>query len=128
MKKGEEAEKPKEGPKESVFGLDENIAGALAYLGTFITGILLLLMEKENRFVRFHAMQSVVIFLPLIIIINILEYVLYYTCFAWLIVWLLVLLFILVWFLGMWKAYNGEYFKFPIVGDIAENLLEKVKI
>ncbi len=42
-------------------GLDQNLAGALAYLLGPITGILFLVLEKENRFVRFHAMQSTIL-------------------------------------------------------------------
>ena len=43
-------------------GLDANVAAALSYLVGFVTGIIFLLVEKENRFVRFHAMQSTLLF------------------------------------------------------------------
>lgn len=49
----------------SVFGLDENIAGALSYLLGPISGILILVLEKNNKFVRFHALQSTIWFLVL---------------------------------------------------------------
>lgn len=38
---------------------NQNLLGALAYLGGFVTGIIILLVEKKNKFVRFHAMQSI---------------------------------------------------------------------
>jgi uncharacterized membrane protein len=47
---------------ESQTGLDENVAGALAYLFGFVTGILLLVVDGENEFVRFHAAQSIAVF------------------------------------------------------------------
>ena len=47
-------------------GLDANVAAALSYLVGFITGVLFLVIEKDNRFVRFHAMQSTVVFLAIV--------------------------------------------------------------
>ena len=46
-------------------GLDENVAGFLCYLFGFVTGIVFLVVEKESRFVKFHAMQSTITFLGL---------------------------------------------------------------
>ena len=46
-------------------GLDENIEAALCYVFFWITGIVFLIVEDQNKFVRFHAMQSIVVFLPL---------------------------------------------------------------
>jgi len=45
--------------------LDENMVGLLCYIGGWITGIIFLVLEKENKFVRFHALQSLLTFLPL---------------------------------------------------------------
>lgn len=47
---------------ETSIGLEENIAGVLTYLLGFITGIIFLLIEKENKSVRFNAAQSIVVF------------------------------------------------------------------
>src|SRR5690625_1325708 len=49
-------------------GLEQNIAGMLCYVVGFVTGIIFLLIEKENRFVRFHAFQSTIISSALLII------------------------------------------------------------
>ncbi len=46
----------------STINLDPNVAGLLCYLVGWITGLIFYLMEKENKFVRFHAMQSIVVF------------------------------------------------------------------
>ena len=43
----------------ATFGLDENIASAACYVLGWLTGIIFFLMEKDNKTVRFHAMQSV---------------------------------------------------------------------
>ena len=43
-------------------GMEANVAGLLSYLLGFITGIVFYVLEKENKFVRFHAMQSIVVF------------------------------------------------------------------
>jgi uncharacterized membrane protein len=52
--------RPKMGEK-TALGIEENIAGALCYVLGWLTGIVFLLLEKENRFVRFHAIQSLVV-------------------------------------------------------------------
>ncbi len=119
----------KEGSK-SEMGLDENIAGLLCYLLTWITGIVFLLVEEKNDFVRFHAMQSIVVFLPLTILSWILTafrapYYGYGMGFSILgaIGSLVTILIIILWLVLMIKAYQGERYKLPIAGDIAENQL-----
>jgi len=54
--------------KRSSTGLDENVAGFLCYLFGFVTGIVFLVVEKESRFVKFHAKQSTITFLGLFVI------------------------------------------------------------
>ena len=117
-------ENVEEGKKTSL-GLDENVEGALAYLLGFITGIAFLLLEKESDFVRFHAMQSTIVFLGLFIIDVILRLIPFL---GWLLGILISLIGLIVWIVGMIKAYQGELYKFPIVGDIAEGQLEKMNI
>ncbi len=46
----------------STTSLEPNVAGLLCYLAAWITGLIFILIEKENKFVRFHAMQSIVTF------------------------------------------------------------------
>ena len=52
----------------SVWGLDENIAAALSYLFGPVSGLFVLVMERRNKFVRFHALQSTLWFLILCVI------------------------------------------------------------
>ena len=49
-------------------GIDPAMSGLLCYLGGFVTGIIFYVVEKENKFVRFHAVQSIVVFGGLFVI------------------------------------------------------------
>ncbi|MEO6923659.1 MAG: hypothetical protein ABI064_04570 [Acidobacteriaceae bacterium] len=111
-------------------GLTTNVAGALAYFAGFITGILFLVLDpyKQDRFVRFHAFQS--------IFFNVAWAALWI---AWIIVGLLLgavtkgLFFLIqipvdlllmlgglcLWLFLMYSAYKGKTFKLPIIGEIA---------
>ena len=101
--------------------LEENVAGALCYVLGWITGIIFYIMEKENKTVRFHAVQSIIVFLPLMIVVGILQVILLFIPFiGWAISGLMGLLVFILWLVLMFKAYQGEKFKLPIVGDIAE--------
>lgn len=103
--------------QKSSTGLDGNIAGLLSYLGTFVTGIIFFLLEKESRFVKFHAMQSIVISVPVFVISLILNYIPFI---GWILGPLFNLAALALWIVLMIKAYQGETFKLPIAGDIAE--------
>lgn len=113
-------------------GIEENIEGALCYAFFWVTGIVFLLIEPKNKFVRFHAMQSIVVFLPLWLLSFIFGGFFGFGYFwgpglyflAWF-GWLLWILTIILWIVLMLKAYMKEKFKLPIAGDIAENLLKK---
>ena len=54
--------------QKSSTGLDENIAGLLSYAGLFVTGLVFFFMEKNSRFVKFHALQSTILFISLAIV------------------------------------------------------------
>jgi len=98
-------------------GLEENIAGLLCYALGWVTGIVFLVLEKENKFVRFHAMQSIATFLPLPVIawvIGLIPFI------GWVISPLIGILSLILWLILMFKAYQGEMYKLPIVGDFAE--------
>jgi len=97
--------------------MDANIAAALSYLVGFVTGIIFLVVEKENRFVRFHAMQSTIFFLALLAIQVLLQLV---PLVGFLLFLLVLLPFSAVaWLVLMFKAYQGEEFRIPYVGDMA---------
>jgi uncharacterized membrane protein len=98
-------------------GLDENIAAFFCYLLGFITGIVFLVVEKKSSFVKFHAKQSTITFLSLLVICLIL---------GWIPIlgFLLVILSLVIWLLLMIKALQGERYMLPFVGKMAE---EKIK-
>lgn len=98
-------------------GLDENIAGLLCYLAGVFTGIIFLVIEKENRFVRFHALQSIFVFVVLLVVNIVLGMI---PLIGWLIGVLLSLISVALWIILMLKAYQRKWFKLPFVGDMAE--------
>jgi uncharacterized membrane protein len=120
---------PVAGKNKTSMGLDENVAGALCYVLGFITGIVFLVMEKDNKFVKFHAVQSIATFLPVMVIGWIITSILWSTPMMWwlagIISMLISLVELILWLVLMMKAYQGEKFKLPIVGDIAEKQSEK---
>jgi uncharacterized membrane protein len=126
----------------SAIGLDGNLAAALGYpIG--IIAIISLIIEKENRFVRFHAVQSVLLialWIVVVIVLSIISVVLgfilgaaasaaggggglislVFTLITFLIWLALPLLFLAVLIFAAIKAYGGNYFKMPIIGNMAE--------
>jgi uncharacterized membrane protein len=95
--------------------MSENIEGLLCYALTWISGIVFLLIEKENKFVRFHALQSIFTFLPL----TVLSYILHWIPFiGWLLGSFIGILGFILWIVLMIKAYNGEEYRLPIIGDL----------
>ena len=93
---------------ESTTELPQNIAGFLCYLGVWITGIVFLVIEQKNRFVRFHALQSIVIFGALTVASAILSWIPIVGGFFG--VFIGILAFIL-WLVLMIRAYQDELFK-----------------
>ncbi len=98
-------------------GLQQNIAGLLCYILGWVTGIIFLLIEKENKFVRFHAIQSIVVSVAFMVIGIILGFI---PIIGWIIGWLLGIVGFILWIFLMYKAYQGQMYKLPIAGDIAE--------
>lgn len=98
-------------------GMDANVVAALSYLVGFISGIAVLLLEKDNRFVRFHAMQSTVLFLGIVAIDILLQIVPILG--ALVVVFLVIPASAALWLVLMYKAYQGEEFRLPVVGPFA---------
>jgi len=99
-------------------GLQENVAGLLCYVLGWITGIIFLIIEKQTKFVRFHAVQSIVVFgayTILSIIFNWIPFV------GWVLNTILGIAAFILWVVLMYKAYKGLKYKLPVAGDIAEN-------
>jgi len=101
----------------TALGLDENLEGTLCYVLGFLTGIVFLILEKKSSFVRFHAMQSTVTFIGIFVLSAVLGFI---PIIGWILLPVLYLLSLVLWLLLMYKAYVGERFKLPVVGDFAE--------
>jgi len=98
-------------------GLPANVAGLLCYLLGWVSGLVFALIEKDSRFVRFHAMQSIYVFGVLTIAFIILGWIPFIG--IWLSRLISVLGFIL-WILLMVKAYQGTTYNLPWSGNLAE--------
>ncbi|OGD86698.1 hypothetical protein A2Z23_03100 [Candidatus Curtissbacteria bacterium RBG_16_39_7] len=110
-------------PKE----LDSNqkFMAALTYLVWFLTGIIFLLYEKKDKFIRFHAYQSTatfVLLLGLIIIGLILPPIPFLGALINLVLWIG---WIVLWIVLMYRAFQGEKYKLPYVGEWAEKQVAK---
>ncbi|MFC1904207.1 DUF4870 domain-containing protein [Chloroflexota bacterium] len=104
----------------STTGLEPNIAGLLCYLGGWITGIVFLVIEQKNIFVRFHALQSIVTFGALTVASALLNWIPFFGGFFNAIIGILAFI---LWILLMVKAYQGELYKIPVSGHVAEGIL-----
>ena len=107
-------------------GIEENAEAALCYFGLWITGLLFYFIDDKNKFIRFHALQSILVFLPLTILAWIFSgsfglihfnQELYFLWWISLLFWILVFI---LWLILMVKAYQMQKIKLPIIGDIAE--------
>ena len=99
-------------------GLDENVAGLLCYVLGWVSGVIFLLLEQENKFVRFHAIQSIWVFG----VLTVASIVLGWIPFIGDLIFrpLLGILGLVLWIVLMIKAYQGTRYKLPWAGDLAE--------
>lgn len=137
---------PPTGAPQSGTGVDPKVAAALSYI--WIVGVIFFFIEKENRFVRFHALQSILFGIANSVIMFVLVVVAVILTFAfgiggaivggglglvihmlvwviWLVFWLFVLAFLVGLVFAAVKAYQGKMFKLPIIGNIAEKSVNK---
>jgi uncharacterized membrane protein len=101
-------------------GLEPNVAGLLCYLGGWISGIVFLVIEEKNKFVRFHALQSIVTFGALTVAGALLGWIPYAGDVFGIIIGILAFI---LWVVLMVKAHRGELYQLPVVGQVAEALL-----
>ena len=133
------------GGKTSFMNLDSNLGAMLCYILNFVCclglvlSIVFLITEKENRFVKFHAVQS--LFLAALqiavgLVIGILGLILSLALNAFDLAWLawililglrfiLLLIFLALWIMGGIKAYGGQWYKLPIIGEFAWKTVNK---
>ena len=99
-------------------GIAENVAALLCYLLGWVTGIVFLVVEKENRVVRFHAVQSIVVFGSYNVAAIVLGFI---PLMGWVANALLGVAAFIVWVILMLNAYQGKMVKLPVAGSIAHN-------
>lgn len=125
----EETKKTTEAPKpaaKSGTGLEPNIAALLAYLFDFVGGLVFFLIEKDNKFVRFAAIQSMVLsviywalYIVVLPILSVTTFGLGFLLYPVLWIGYVALRIVL-----MIKAYNNEEWEVPLVGPIARNVVK----
>ena len=98
-------------------GLSENVAGLLCYVLGWVSGIVFFLIEPDNKFVRFHAIQSIIVFGILNIASVILGCIPFIGAFF---AWIIGVLSFILWIVLMIKAYQGTRYKVPWAGNLAE--------
>jgi uncharacterized membrane protein len=104
-------------PKSSI-GLDENVAAFLSYLLGFVTGFVFYWEEKKSEIVRFHALQSIMTFIPVCIILLILGWIPVIGTLA-------KILAAMLWVFLMVRAYSGRVYKVPLIGMIADDVVKR---
>ena len=97
-------------------GLPAHVEALLCYAFGFVTGLLFFFLEKENRFVRFHAVQSTILFLALAAIHSVLFFVPFV---GGILAAVLGVGTLALWIFLMVKAYRGERFELPRIGELA---------
>jgi len=110
-------------------GMQANVAAGLSYIFGWVTGLIFYLSEKQNSFVRFHAMQSILFSVGLIVlyvavwvldilfaIANVGILAILFGC----LFWLVGLAAFVVWIILLINAFQGKKFKLPVIGDYAE--------
>ena len=110
-------------------GMQANVAAGLSYVAGWITGLIFFFGEKQNRFVRFNAMQSILLYAALTVFYIILDVLATALAFSGLgillllfglLIWLVGLGALALWIILMINAFQGKYLKLPIIGDYAE--------
>jgi len=102
-------------------GLNKNTASALAYVLGPITGVIFLVMEKDKT-VRFHAMQSIVVFLGLFVIQTVMGFTVVLLPF----VPIVSIVGFILWLLLIYKGWQGQEWEVPLVGQFVRQLLGKL--
>jgi uncharacterized membrane protein len=123
-------------PQPTSTGLDQNVAGLLAYLFGPVSGIVFYILEKENTFVRFHAVQSILVAIASVVFwigFTVLSSVLaFIPILGWIVSGLVSVVagfaFFALWIVLMVKAFQGQEWEVPIVGKYARQYAQPATI
>lgn len=102
-------------------GMTDNVAGALCYLLGFITGIIFLVLEpyKNNRAIKFHALQSIFLSVAWIVLWIVIGIILPWAAY-FVVTPLLSLAGLGLWLFLMWKTYQNQKVVLPVIGEMAQ--------
>ena len=111
-------------------GLEPNVAGALSYILGALTGILFLVVDGQRPFVRFHAMQSIVLTVTLVVLWIVLGVAGMVLAVIPIIGWLIGILLslglslggLILWLYLMYRAWSGDEWAVPFVGGWARQI------
>ncbi|MCK4402855.1 MAG: zinc-ribbon domain-containing protein [Dehalococcoidia bacterium] len=109
-------------PSETSIGLSANVAGLLCYVLGWISGIVFLVIEKRNKFVKFHAWQSIMTFGVLTVARLVLGWI---PIIGLVFDWIIGILGLVLWIVLMIQAGTGKMWKLPWVGNWAERQASK---
>jgi uncharacterized membrane protein len=112
---------------------ESKLFGALAYLLGIVTGIIVFIMKKDDKYAKFHAMQSILLGVAAFVVVVVLGIVGTIISFVPVIGWIIGIFIAILWFiiglglfvlwlLLMWRAYNGVKWKLPVIGERAEKM------
>ena len=107
------------------FGLSENIEGALAYVFGIISGLVFLIAENDNRFIRFHSLQSIMFFVciaVLNIVVSVIFFVPFFGFFEFIVRGFIALASFIAYITLIILAYCGKVVKIPFIGELAWKL------
>lgn len=109
-------------------GMQKNVSALLCYVAGWVTGLIFYFIEKD-KFVQFHAVQSIITFGALTIIEIIIRVIPVYTfsgiAVIGVIMTIIGIITFVLWILLMVKAYQNQRFKLPLIGDMAEKITNK---
>ena len=101
-------------------GLTENVAGVLCYVLGWVSGLVFILLEPGNKFVRFHAAQSMILSSVIALVSFVFAMIPFIGFIGFFLAGLVLLLGLALGIVLMGKAYQGTMYKLPWVGDQAE--------
>jgi uncharacterized membrane protein len=110
--------------QEKPYELEPNVEAALSYFLTPFSGIAIYVMEKENKFVRFHAFQSTLFGITALAAYGI-STILTAILIGFFLIPIVSMASLLFWLLLMYKAYNKEEYELPFLGKIARDAVSK---
>jgi len=119
---------PPQGPQPSAAstGMDKKTAALLAYLVTWVTGIIFLFVGRADPDIKFHGARSLVMFLPIQIIWYLAS--LLPSGIALILGWLFAIGYLVLWIFCLYSAWtqNGARFNIPILSGVVDPLAEQV--